>query len=68
MRRTITFSVKLVIGDFAGNPAVPTTRDLETIAQNISRAIEHFRASEGLSDLDSDIYVECVESVIPLSA
>lgn len=68
MRRTITFSVKLAIDDFVGGPAMPTTQDLETIAQNISVAIEHFRANEGLSDLDSDIYVECVESVTPLSA
>lgn len=66
MSRTITFLVHLAVSSFEGETDEPTPRDLETIAKNMEHAIEHFRANEGLSDADSDIYVEYVERVSPL--
>lgn len=66
MSRTITFLVHLAVSSFEGETDEPTPQDLETIAQNIEHAIEHFREHEGLSDAHSDIYVEYVERVSPL--
>ncbi len=67
MGKTITFSVQLTISGFGEGADEPTAQDLITIAQNIFHAVEHFRTNEGLSDADSHIYVECVESVAALA-
>lgn len=66
MSRTITFLVHLAVSGFEGDADEPTPQDLETIAKNMEHVIEHFRAIEGLSDADSDIYVEYVERVSPM--
>lgn len=65
MRKIITFAVHLAVSGYEEAVDGPTEQDLETIARNIKFAVEHFRATEGLSDENSDIYVEYVERVSP---
>lgn len=67
MSKIITFAVQLAVSSYGVEAGEPTAQDLETIAQNIKAAVEHFRAIEGLSDENSDIYVQYVERVSPLA-
>lgn len=68
MSKILTFTVHLSVSSYEEVAREPTAQDLETIAQNIGFAVEHFRATEGLSDANSEIYVEYVERVSPLGA
>lgn len=68
MSKIITFTIHLAVSSYEEEAGEPTAEDLDTIAQNIEFAVEHFRANEGLSDEISDIYVEYVERVSPLGA
>lgn len=68
MSKILTFTVHLAVGSYEEVAGEPTAQDLEAIAQNIGFAVEHFRATEGLSDENSDIYVEYVERVSPMGA
>lgn len=68
MSRILTFTVQLAVSGCEEVAGEPTAQELETIAQNIGFAVEHFRATEGLSDENSDIYVEYVGRVSPMGA
>jgi hypothetical protein len=68
MSKIIPFTVHLAVSSYEEKADQPTAQDLAAIAQNIEFAVEHFRATEGLSDANSKIYVEYVERVSPLGA
>lgn len=66
MTQILRFIVALEMGSFGAEAPRPSVDELETIAANISLAVEHYRSIEGLSDAESALFVECVQRVTPV--